>query len=52
MGGVQAQFGRLAVFGQASVAPASANFLLNNSALGFFEGGVRYNFGSSREGLR
>lgn len=52
MGGVQAQFGRLAVFGQASVAPASANFLLNNSALGFFEGGVRYNFGSSREGIR
>ena len=52
MGGVQVQFNRLAVFGQASVAPASSNFLLNNSALGFFEAGVRYNFGSSREGLR
>jgi hypothetical protein len=52
MGGVQMQFHRLAIFGQASVAPASANFLLNNSALGFFEGGVRYNFGSAREGLR
>jgi hypothetical protein len=51
MGGVQVQFTRLAVFGQASVAPASSNFLLNNSALGFFEAGVRYNFGSAREGL-
>ena len=51
MGGVQVQFNRLAVFGQASVAPSSANFLLNNSALGFFEMGVRYNFGSAREGL-
>lgn len=52
MGGVQFQFTRLAVFGQVSVAPASSNFLLNNSALGFFEAGVRYNFGSAREGLR
>lgn len=51
MGGVQVQFHRLAVFGQASVAPSSANFLLNNSALGFFEAGVRYNFGTAREGL-
>ncbi len=51
MGGVQVQFHKLAVFGQASVAPSSANFLLNNSALGFFEAGVRYNFGTAREGL-
>ena len=51
MGGVQAQFHKFAVFAQASVAPSSANFLLNNSALGFFEGGVRYNFGGAREGL-
>lgn len=52
MGGVQVQFHKVAVFGQASVAPASSNFLLNNSALGFFEAGVRYNFGTAREGLR
>ena len=51
MGGVQVQFHKIAVFGQASVAPSSANFLLNNSALGFFEAGVRYNFGTAREGL-
>ena len=51
MGGVQVQFHKLASFGQASVAPSSANFLLNNSALGFFEAGVRYNFGGAREGL-
>ena len=51
MAGVQVQFNRLAVFGQASVAPSSANFLLNNSALGFFELGIRYNFGTAREGL-
>jgi len=51
MGGVQIQFHKIAVFGQASVAPSSANFLLNNSALGFFEAGVRYNFGTAREGL-
>ncbi len=51
MGGVQVQFHKLAIFGQASVAPSSSNFLLNNSSLGFFEGGVRYNFGGAREGL-
>ncbi len=51
MAGAQFQIGKLAIFGQASVSPSSANFLLNNSALGFFEGGVRYNFSSSREGL-
>lgn len=51
MGGVQVQLGRAAVFGQASVTPASSRFLLSN-ALGFFEAGVRYNFGGAREGLR
>ncbi len=48
MAGLQVQFERLAVFGQASVVGGQSSFLLGNSALGFFEGGVRYNFGSSR----
>ncbi len=52
MAGVQVQFDRLAVFGQASVIPGQSTFLLGNHALGFFEGGVRYNFGSSRDGSR
>lgn len=51
MAGAQLQLGKLAVFGQASVAPTSANFLLNNSVLGFYEAGIRYNFSSSREGV-
>ena len=52
MAGVQMQFERLALFAQASVVPAQSNFLLGNNVLGFFEGGVRYNFGGSREGSR
>jgi hypothetical protein len=48
MAGLQVQFERLAIFGQASVVGATSRFLLGNSALGFFEGGVRYNIGSSR----
>jgi hypothetical protein len=51
MGGVQMQFGRTAVFGQASFVQASSRFLLDNG-LGFFEFGVRHNFGSAREGLK
>lgn len=52
MGGAQVQFERLAFFGQASVVPGQSNFLLGNNVLGFFEAGLRYNFGSSREGSR
>jgi hypothetical protein len=52
MAGVQMQFERLAIFGQASVVGGQSRFLLGNSALGFFEGGVRYNFGRAREGTR
>lgn len=48
MAGLQMQFERLAIFGQASVVGATSGFLLGNSAMGFFEGGVRYNIGSSR----
>jgi len=52
MAGAQVQFERLAVFGQASVVPGQSNFLLGDNVLGFFEAGVRYNFGSSRDGSR
>jgi hypothetical protein len=52
MGGVQFEMHRLAVFAQASFVPSSSGFLLGDSSLGFFEGGVRYNFGGAREGLR
>ena len=52
MAGVQVQFERLAVFGQASVVPGQSTFLLGNNALGFFEAGVRYNFGRSRDRSR
>ena len=48
MAGLQVQFERLAIFGQASVVGAQSRFLLGNSAMGFFEGGIRYNIGSSR----
>lgn len=51
MGGVQAQVGRAAVFGQASFIPANKRFLLDNS-MSFFEFGVRYNFGGAREGIK
>lgn len=49
MAGVQVQFERLAFFAQASVVPGQSTFLLGKNALGFFEGGIRYNFGRSRE---
>jgi hypothetical protein len=52
MAGLQMQFERLAVFTQATFVPAQSNFLLSNNFLGFFEAGVRYNFGTSREGFR
>jgi hypothetical protein len=52
MAGGQMQFDRLAVFGQLSAVQGQSNFLLGDNVLGFFEAGVRYNFGSSREGSR
>lgn len=52
MGGVQMQFNKLAFFAQASLAPSNSRFLLNDSSLGFFEGGIRYNFSGAREGIR
>ncbi|MBA3343570.1 MAG: hypothetical protein H0T48_17270 [Gemmatimonadaceae bacterium] len=52
MGGVQAQFQKLAVFVQESIVPSSSRFLLNDQPLGFFEAGIRYNFSGSREAIR
>jgi hypothetical protein len=52
MGGVQFQVQRAAVFVQASVVPGQSRFLLGDNALGFFEAGLRYNFGSSRDTSR
>lgn len=52
MAGLQVQFQRLAVFGQASVVPGNSRFLLNDQPLGFFEAGVRYNFSGARESVR
>jgi hypothetical protein len=51
MGGVQAQFNRVAVFGQASYVPSNSKFLLTDG-LGFFEFGIRYNFSGAREGIK
>lgn len=52
MAGAQFEMRRLAVFFQASVVPSSSSFLLGDSSLGFFEGGIRYNFGHARDGLK
>jgi hypothetical protein len=48
--GLQLNFGRSAIFGQASAMPTRNAFLLNRSAYTLvFEGGIRYSFGSSIE---
>ena len=31
--------------------PANRNFLLNDSGLGYFEGGIRYNFSAHAKGF-
>ena len=48
LAGAQMQVWRVALFGQASVMPAEANFLLNGRPTVFGEVGVRVNAGSSR----
>jgi hypothetical protein len=48
--GAQANFGRSAIFGQASAMPTRNAFLLNRSAYTLvFEAGIRYSFGSAIE---
>lgn len=52
MGGVQAQYSRWSVFGQATMMPAHATFLIDGRSTYFLEGGIRYNIGSSIERIR
>ena len=49
MAGLQLQYSRLSVFGQATMMPAHAQFLINGRSTYFLEAGVRYNIGSSIE---
>jgi hypothetical protein len=47
MGGLQAQYRRFSVFGQATFMPARANFFFSGRSTYILEAGVRYNVGSS-----
>lgn len=49
MAGVQMQYKRISLFGQAVYMPAKANFLINGRTTYLVEGGIRYNFGPSIE---
>jgi hypothetical protein len=48
MGGVQVNFGKLAVFGQYMLTSAASGFLISGSTHSI-QGGVRYSLGSSKE---
>jgi hypothetical protein len=52
MVGVQAQYARVSVFGQGTMMPAHASFLINGRSTYFIEAGVRYNIGTSIERIR
>ena len=53
MGGIQAQYRRFSVFGQATLQASRNNgFLLSGNEAYFLEGGIRYNFGSAIEEYR
>ena len=47
MGGLQAQYRRFSVFGQATFMPARANFFFSGRSTYILETGLRYNVGSS-----
>ncbi|MDQ2766985.1 MAG: hypothetical protein M3Y30_07490 [Gemmatimonadota bacterium] len=47
MGGLQAQYRRFSVFGQATYMPARANFFFRGRSTYILEAGIRYNVGSS-----
>jgi hypothetical protein len=49
--GTQMQLFRMSAFGQAAYMPAERRFLLNEKGTYFFEVGVRYNVGTSVEGI-
>jgi len=52
MAGVQLQYSRWSVFGQGTMMPAHATFLIDGRSTYFLEGGIRYNIGSSIERIR
>jgi hypothetical protein len=47
MAGVQLQYLRFSAFGQASVMPAQARFMMNSRPVYHLEGGIRWNVGTS-----
>ncbi|MDQ6887903.1 MAG: hypothetical protein M3068_11505 [Gemmatimonadota bacterium] len=49
MVGLQAQKARFSIFGQATAMPAQSRFFFSDRATYLFEGGLRYNIGSSIE---
>jgi len=50
MVGVQAQYLRFSIFGQATYMPAQARFLFNSRPTFFLEGGIRFNIAKSKSG--
>ena len=50
MGGIDIKQGRLALYGQYILTSAAANFLIQGTTH-TFQGGVRYSFGTSKEGV-
>jgi hypothetical protein len=52
MGGVQLQYARLSIFGQATMMPSQSGFLFNGRSTYIVEGGVRWNVGSAIERIR
>jgi outer membrane protein W len=50
--GLQGQYRRVSLFGQAALMPAKNRFIFSNAETIFVEGGIRYNIGSSRVGTR
>jgi hypothetical protein len=47
MVGVQLQYLRFSAFGQASIMPAQARFMMNSRPVYHLEGGIRWNVGTS-----
>jgi hypothetical protein len=50
--GLQAQLSRFVVFGQVTAMPAKRSFLFSERETYSVEGGIRFNIGSAREGVR
>lgn len=50
--GAQGTVGRFSAFGQGSLMPSQAKFMISGRSTFFLEGGLRINVGSSHEGVR